>query len=207
MRRRPRSLAIFGALLTALACGCAGSASSIPADAPRSAVPIERLFPILDGHVYSYAMSGDPGESGEPAGSVLIARVSRTGPSTGELRWGASSKRFEYRPDGVADTRSGAYILKSPLAIGASWRGDRGLIRVTSIDASPVVPAGRFASCVETVEERRGDSPIQITTIFCPDVGVVVLQASSGMGVDRAELRSYAPPVDLGPDGLTVTKP
>jgi hypothetical protein len=45
-----------------------------------------------------------------------------------------------------------------------------------------------------------------VATTFCPDVGIVLLEAASGAAIERAELKSYGPPVEIGPDGLSVTK-
>lgn len=216
-----RKTAAFALALAPLTASCAGASASgdISSDAPRSSVPIERLFPFKDGYVYSYVLSGDPGDAsdlgaigGDPSAgsdtsSALIARAVRTGPASFELRWGSVTRRFELRPDGVVSSPSGAYLLKAPLAVGASWRGERGKMRVTSVDTSVTAPAGRFSGCVETVEERGGDSPIRVATAYCPDVGIVAFEAARGMVLERAELKSFAPPVDIGPDGLTVTKP
>jgi hypothetical protein len=41
--------------------------------------------------------------------------------------------------------------------------------------------------------------------VFCPDVGVVALEVVSGMSLERAELKSYAPPVNIGPSGVVTT--
>lgn len=184
------------------ACGAAPRGNSAGALGARSPIPIPRLFPLNEGFIHNYTTRSD---EGQPAS--LLARAARTGPSSGELRWGSSSRRFEFKQDGVVNSATGAYVLKDPIAVGASWRGDHGITRVTSVDASPVVPAGRFTSCVETVEERGGDSPLRLLTVYCPDVGIVIFEASSGMDAARVELKSYAPPVDVGPDGLTITKP
>ena len=40
-----------------------------------------------------------------------------------------------------------------------------------------------------------------------PDVGIVELQAASGEAFERLSLKSYGPPVDLGPDGVRMVPP
>jgi hypothetical protein len=90
-----------------------------------------------------------------------------------------------------------------PLSAGASWRGDRGsMVVVEAVDAAVEVPAGRFQGCVRTVERRGGDLPLQISTTYCPDVGIVRLDAARGMQTEVATLQSFGPPVNLGPDGV-----
>lgn len=193
------------AALSLSACGApstSGGGALAAALGARSSIPIERLFPLPDGFIHTFTTLSDEGEP-----ITFLARSRRTSPSEGELQWGAAATRYQYTQEGVRNAATGAYLLKAPIAVGATWRGDRGNTRVVSVDASKSVPAGRFAGCVETVEERGGDSPLRLSTVYCPDVGIVVFEASSGMDAARLELKSFGPPVDLGPDGLTVTKP
>jgi hypothetical protein len=219
---RARSAALLVALLAVVnasaSCGASASGSgpdlafdpalsSAPATASAAPIlsgfPIERFFPIVDGHIYSYETMSEAGDKG-----VLITRAARVSPRAGELRSGTSARRFSYTEEGVLSDATGAFILKEPLAVGASWRGEHGgVTRITSIDKAALVPAGRFTGCVETVEERRGDRPVRYATTFCPGVGVVALEAEAGAALERAELKSYAPPVTLGPDGVTRTLP
>jgi hypothetical protein len=219
---RARSAALLVALLAVVSasasCGASASGSgpdpavdpslgSAPVTASAAPIlsgfPIERFFPIVDGYIYSYETMSEAGDKG-----VLITRAARVSPRAGELRSGTSARRFSYTEEGVLSDATGAFILKEPLAVGASWRGEHGgVTRITSIDKAAFVPAGRFTGCVETVEERRGDRPVRYATTFCPGVGVVALEAEAGAALERAELKSYAPPVTLGPDGVTLTKP
>ena len=135
-----------------------------------------------------------------------MARVTRNEPRFGELAMAGNNKRFEYADDGVRLLRSGAapaYVLKEPLQQGASWRGEHGgMVEIVAVATTVDVPAGHFEGCVQTVEQRGGDRPLRVATTFCPDVGIVLLEASSGANMERAELKSYGPPVDLGPAGV-----
>src|SRR5262249_29614086 len=83
----------------------------------------EVFFPLVDGNVYLYATQNELGEPG-----VLTARVSRTDAKHGELRYGSGSKRFTYADDGVVyESKLGpAYVLKLPLQVGTTWRGEHG---------------------------------------------------------------------------------
>jgi hypothetical protein len=152
----------------------------------------------VDGHVYHYTTANEMGEEG-----LLVARVHRSGAREGELRFPAGTKRFEYTPEGVVLSGQGAFVLKEPIALGTSWRGEHGgEARVSAVDVTVEVPAGRFSGCVQTMEERLGDQPVRYVATFCPEVGVVLLEAASRSSYERAELKSYGPPVQIGPDGL-----
>lgn len=186
--------------------GCEPTRGAPPSTAAPSAqqhssgTAAERLFPLVDRHMYHYATETDDGQG------ILVARVTRSEPRFGELAMGGNSKRFEYAADGVRLLRSGAapaYVLKEPLQKGASWRGEHGgTVEIVAVATTVEVAAGRFDGCLQTVEQRGGDRPLRVATTFCPDVGIVLLEASSGANMERAELQSYGPPVDLGPDGI-----
>jgi hypothetical protein len=108
------------------------------------------------------------------------------------------------RGDGIAYADSDAYLLKAPLAAGAHWLGEKGAqVRVNAMDKAVQVPAGQFAGCVETVEEvANGGAPLRrVTTLFCPDVGIVSLRAEAWEQdkhvAERAVLRSFGEPVSI----------
>jgi hypothetical protein len=216
---RPRSavpralLAIVGVVVLA-ACGAAPGtppAWLAPSDGAKkdlaSGTALERYFPLVDGMLYHYVTENEMGEAG-----LLIARAGRTSERGGQLHFPTGSRRFEYVPDGVTVLVDGnpLYVLKQPLAVGATWRGEHGgATRVLSITASVDVPQGHFEGCVQTLEERLGDRPVRYATTFCPGVGVVLLEAASGASLERASLKSYAAPFDVGQDGVDriQTKP
>lgn len=166
-----------------------------------SGTPAERYFPLVDGHVYHYVTRSDGGGEG-----LLVARVHRADERRGELRFPSGVKRFEFTREGVVRSDTGVFVLKQPIAPGTAWAGEHGgRARITAVDAAVEVPAGRFTGCVQTVEERLGDRPARYVSTFCPDVGVVAIEAVSGASHETAELKSYAPPLDLGPDGVRRT--
>jgi hypothetical protein len=194
-------------------CGGADDAATTPANrwtnpadgsaAASSGTDLERYFPLVDGNIYHYVTEGDAGEG------LLVARAARTDARRGELRFPSGAKRFEYASDGVKvmGGAGSAYVLKAPLTAGATWVGEHGgTTTVLSADAVIETRAGRFTGCVQTLEEKKGDTPAKYATTFCPGTGIVVLEVASGAGLERAELKSYGPPVDLGPDGLTRTQ-
>ena len=165
---------------------------------------LERFFPLVDGNVYQYVTEGDTGEQG-----LLVARAHRADAAHGELRFPSGAKRFEYASDGVKiSTGMGqAYILKSPLTVGTSWIGEHGgRTRILSVNATIDVKAGHFTGCVQTLEERKGDRPVKYATTYCPDTGIVLLEAASGAALERAELSSYGAALKLGPYGVFKTQ-
>jgi hypothetical protein len=163
-----------------------------------SGSPVERFFPLVDGMVYAYSTTNEVGEEG-----MLIGRVFRADAKHGELRFPRGTKPFEFAPDGVMLAGSqGSYVLKAPIAVGTSWRGEHGgQSRILKVDVAADPPAGHYEGCVQTLEERSGDRATRWATTFCPDVGVVLLEVATGSNYERASLKSYAPPMRMRPDG------
>lgn len=198
------------ALVAASACGpsspseTAWTAPTRGAKDVSSGSEVERFFPLVDGHVYHYVTLNDANEEG-----LLVARVFRSDATHGELHFPAGARRFEYASGGVqlvsagGRLAEGGFVLKGPLAVGNAWRGEHGgQTKIVGVGVEAVVPAGRFGGCVQTLEVRGGDRPTKYATTFCPDVGVVILEAAAGGSLERAELKSYGPAVAIGPDGL-----
>jgi hypothetical protein len=186
-------MAVFSwAACLVLACG-----DGKPAETPTSSVKpanvssVETYFPLEEGRIYAYATT-ENGETG-----MLVAKVHRTDATHGELRLSNATKRFVLSPDAIAyDT--GAVILKAPLAVGSSWPGEHGgTTRVATMDASPKVAAGTYASCVQTIEEGGRPPGAKYTTTYCPGVGMVLLEVLAAGGEAKAELKSYGAPVKI----------
>lgn len=206
---RPLAPALLLLLPAAAACSGPGPAANggskffddpTGAAGASSSTEIERYFPLVDGTIFHYETTNEEGDRG-----VLIARVHRTDDAHGELIFPTGKKRFTYTPQGVRLEPSGDFVLAAPIAAGATFRGQNGG-RAVIEDAAVVidVKAGSFRGCVRVVEERGGDRRARYTTTFCPDVGIVALEAEAGMSFERAELVSAGPPVNLERDGVTV---
>jgi hypothetical protein len=198
------------AVVAATLAGCGSEPTSDPnvpatvAVSPTSGSEIEALFPLVDGHIYQYLTESDEGQD------KLVVRAQRSEPGHGALQMPSGTKEFYYAPDGVKLTlSSGAsvYVLKMPLTVGTQWRGERGgMVEIVEVGATVSVPAGSYQDCVKTVERRGGDRPLSVSTVYCPGVGIVLLEAASGAQMERAALSSYGPPVDLGPDGVRTLR-
>ncbi len=185
-------LALVVAVFTS-ACGGATASSDGASARPelKSGAALETYFPLEEGRLYHYVTT----EAGEPG--MLVARVHRVDATHGELRLSNTSKRFVYSAEGVAYD-GGAFILKAPIDVGATWPGEHGgTTRVASVSASPKVAAGSYASCVQTVEEGGRTPGARYTTTYCPGIGMVLLEVAVSGGEARAELKSYGMPVKI----------
>jgi len=163
---------------------------------------VERYFPLIDGTIFNYATENEAGDRG-----ILIARVHRTDATHGELVFPTGKKRFVYSREGVRIEPTGDFVLAAPLTQGATFRGQNGG-RARLEDTALVIDvrAGSYQNCVRVAEERGGDRPARFTTTFCPNVGIVVIEAQAGGSYERAELVSAGPPVNLERDGVSVER-
>lgn len=206
MRSRPLLVAFPWLVLAA----CAPApppvvTAEVPPTAFDSGTDLERLFPLVDGNLWHYDTELGDGERGR-----LVVRAARASPEGGTLTTGGDARRVRFTAEGVllAGATGDVFVLKGPLTVGATWRGEHGgITEVSAVGRQVTVPAGTFEGCVDVVERRGGDRPMQVVTTYCPDVGMVELEASAGEQVERAMLRSYGPPVDLGPDGVRAVPP
>jgi hypothetical protein len=175
-------------------CSCAGTPS--PSLAPRDTrSQVERLFPLLDGYIYTYQ------NSGQSAGvDMFMIRVRRTSSTTAQLVTGSNVRMLTISADHVRRD-GGGFVLRAPLQKGASWQGDKGIVRVVDTGVQVKVPAGSYLGCVQVVEEVGGDARGTITTFFCPEVGIARMRVQQWQGAEEltqtTELRSFGPPMDL----------
>ena len=177
------------------ASACGGGDPKTPGQAPPAAgssgSELEPYFPLEEGKIYHY-VTKEGGEEG-----MLVAKVHRVDATHGELRLSNATKRFVYAPDAIAYD-GGATILKAPLVTGTSWPGEHGgTTTIATTDAAVEVPAGRYASCIQTVEEGGRLPGSRYETTYCPGVGMVLLVVSAGGSEARAELKSYGAPVKI----------
>lgn len=199
-------------LLLVLVAGCGPEpTATVPTTPPTgpavsSGSPLERYFPLVEGNIYSYDVDT---LSDHPSTGALSATVSRIGPTSGTFRIGATTRRIQYEPDGIVATEPNgdrAYLLKAPLTEGTSWLGaGGGEIRIVNAHAAASVTAGQFVECIVTEEKRAGDFPKNVTTTYCPDVGLVELAIKAPGSLQKASLKQFGPPVNIGPEGVTHT--
>ncbi|HEU4412989.1 MAG TPA: hypothetical protein VFS43_47545 [Polyangiaceae bacterium] len=191
------------ALAAALAaCGEAGGPPPQGPPPPEGPVSeVARYLPFTDNHVYAYRTQDRvKGTSG-----ALMLRVRRRAIGGVELLGGARTQRVVADEDGIKRDPEGTYMLRTPVAVGTSWRtGLTSTARIAAVDRPVKVPAGSFDRCVVVVEERGGPAVRgKITTTFCLDVGIVSIETEGEGGEnaepisERVELKSFGPAVDL----------
>ncbi len=184
------------AALLALGCGAPAAQNGSKLGPTEPAVTdIERYMPLKADTVYAFETSIE--NSGERG--VLMMHVDRPRANQAVLVVGGRAQRLAIEKQGIR-LENGGWLLKAPLTVAAQFKGQFGLVVIRSTDAQVQVPAGRFTGCVETIEESPAVKK-RVTTVFCPDIGIVSLDAEGAIGDDfgreRAVLRSYGPRVDI----------
>lgn len=177
---------------------CGGNPAPASPAKPKASVritDIERFLPFEPNTVSAFeTFSENSGEKG-----VLMMQISRPRADAVELEVGGKIQRLTIVPDGVR-LATGGWLLKAPLEEGARFKGQFGEVRVASVNRSIKVPAGRYTGCVETVEESQTVGR-RVTTVFCPKMGIVSLEAEGKLGDEygheKALLRSHGPRVDI----------
>lgn len=156
---------------------------------------MEQFLPFEANTVSAFETSSED----SPEKGVLMMQISRPRPDAVELDVGGKIQRLTIVPEG-AQVATGGWLLKTPLEEGARFKGQFGEVKIVSISRSIQVPAGKFDGCIETVEESQV-AERRVTTVFCPKVGIVSLEAEGKLGKDygreRALLRSHGPKVDI----------
>jgi hypothetical protein len=157
---------------------------------------VERYFPLIDGHIYTYEITTD----NSPSHEMFMLKVRRSSSTSAELRMGSTLKALTVSPTAIARL-SGGFVLKSPLVVGTQWPGDNGAtVRITEIGLPAKVPAGSFSNCLKTVQAGSTVTPT-VTTIYCPDVGIVEMSmerlTGSSLESEHVQLRSFGAPIDL----------
>jgi hypothetical protein len=189
-------LFVAAALLVAACGGGAASQGSAPATGSAPVISdVQRYMPLEANTVYAFQTEIE--NSGEHG--VLMMHVDRPGPGAATLTVGGKAQRLSIVPEGIR-LETGGWLLKAPLREGGTFKGQFGTVTVRSTDKSVEVPAGKYTGCVETVEESVAVQK-RVTTVFCPNIGIVLLDAEGSIGDDfgreRALLRSYGQRVDI----------
>lgn len=156
------------ALLFLAACGGA------PTTQEREPVTAARLYPLEPGLVWSYNV--DTGLGDPP--TLAISQVVGAEGDRFEIQNNRSEAViYERRPEGIWRAASGTWLLRDPIEVGAEWEGPGGrTVRITSIDETVETPNQRFEGCVR-VEEAGGADGRRIRTVYCPDVGPVLVES------------------------------
>jgi hypothetical protein len=187
----------LGVALALLVGACAPAQTEAPPKQPERVLitDVERFLPFEPNTVSAFETSTE--NSGEKG--VLMMQVSRPRPDAVELDVGGKIQRLTIVAEG-AQLTTGGWLLKAPLQEGATFKGQFGEVRITSINRAIQVPAGNFEGCIETTEESQVVGR-RVTTVFCPKVGIVSLEAEGKLGKEygrqSAVLKSHGPKVDI----------
>jgi hypothetical protein len=181
----------FVALLTACAAAPAASPNASPAPVAND---LTRYLPLENDTVFSYATYIE--ETNERG--LAVFEIKRPRPELAELSLAGQVRRRYYFEAGGVRSSLGGYLLKLPLEQNAEWHGDDGSVKLTHVNLSVDVPAGKFSGCIQTVEQAQlGAATRKTTTVFCPGVGITVLEINAeqeGMSVlQRLSLKSFGP--------------
>jgi hypothetical protein len=188
-RNRAPFVPTLAALSLVVACGSPPPVETKPKPAVREGVL--HYLPLEDETVYSYETRIEP----DGTRGLLVLEVRRRRPELAELVVAGRAQRLNVSSAAVELVTGGA-LLRAPLAEGASWRGDFGRVRVTSVARSVTVPAGSFRDCLETVEEMTSaEGTKSTTTAYCPGVGIALreteVEQEGQHATERIELKSY----------------
>lgn len=190
MRSFIPSLSLLALALSAAACGGEAPAPKAPAAPPLA--ELERYFPLVDGKLFAYLSHGETGGT-----TLVVLRVERKSPGRGSLKGTSSTRDFTVTANSI-DRVGGGTVLKLPLKEGTAFVGDHGgRTSIVETELSVDVAAGHYAHCLRTEEEPTPIFSAKTRTTFCPDVGVVRLEVSSGERNETIELQSYGDPVTI----------
>jgi hypothetical protein len=152
---------------------------------------VDRYMPLEDGLVYRYDTKSSRGEMG-----TMNIQVGHTRRGIVDVQFGGRLEHLRVDTTGIRFV-DGGYLLKPPLNTKASWEGRFGIVKVASLDEAIDVPAGTFRGCAMTKEQGLGRAAWQVTSIYCPHVGLVSLDLTREGGAHEvALLHNYGPRVD-----------
>jgi hypothetical protein len=193
---RPPFVAHAAVLAVVATFGCAQPPPP-PAPPPRApTTALNRILPLENGVVYSYDTVTEP--SGERG--LLILEVRRPRPDMAELIVAGRTRRLIVNAHDIAHA-TGGFLLKEPLTVGATYKGDFGNVRITGVEKSVTLPAGAYTGCLETTEEIvSAEGEKRTVTLFCPGVGIAQRETEAeqeGMrATERITLKSFGPRFD-----------
>jgi len=181
------SLPMLGplALSLSLLAACGPAVQEVRDEGDRFAP--DRLYPMAEGNVWTFDVDDGSGENVFHYLRVAVAEGARrevTVPS-GDV------EVYEVRPQGIFALAHDSWVLRAPIREGEEWPARSGRVaQVASTSRSLTTEAGEFEGCV-LVEEGGGESGLEVSTTYCPDVGPV-------------EIRTRLP-LDLSPQPVVIT--
>lgn len=179
------------------ACEPAGPGARTPSSSgPVIDGGVARYLPARGDVVLAYkTLEVDTGASG-----VAMMRVVPQGTDHAQITGGKTPTAVVYEAKGIRRVPEDTYLLVWPPDEGRTWpMGALATARIRTASAKVTVAAGTFERCIEVVEERKSPTASAvIVTTFCPDVGIVLIDADGGeTGHERLELTSAQKAVSI----------
>lgn len=179
--------------------GCASGSGAAAPETPAAPLTAAEYYPLQPGWKWSYDIEKD----GQHI-LAFYAVTSRTG-DTAAVQAGDDLLRYAVTPLGIARKDSGDFVIKDPIAPGASWLLAEGKAQIVSVGQAVTVMAGTFKNCV-VVEETRSDPTRIVRTTFAPATGPIAVEVTVQDGgrfvvTTRASLRGVTRP---GQDPLSM---
>ena len=191
--RTPRAAALF-TFVALLAVGChSGTIKPETAYLEEGELSeADRFLPLENNAVYRYDISSSDKQTG-----MMTIQIRHRGSDAVEFWFGGRLEHVRVDKSGIRFL-DGGYLLKAPLSKDGTWQGRLGIVRVTDVDVAVAVPAGHFEGCIRTVERGSGlSASTTMTSVFCPHVGLAMLEAVSGRKLHEvAVLREFGPRAD-----------
>jgi len=160
-------------LALSLGVGCGGAAANAPT--PRDPLTPLTLFPLQAGSVWTYDV-----DTGVGLPTLGVRRVVAATETRAVIQNDAGERtEYELRAEGIYEPAREAWILRAPIREGAEWPSGSGRVAtIVSVEERVETPhAGTFEGCVR-VEESGDAAGREMITIYCPDVGPVVVEVS-----------------------------
>lgn len=185
-QRRTELAILLGLCMSAAAFGCGPPPE--PEEPKGDPLAPANLYPLAEGNVWSYNV--DTGQDLPTLGQTRV--VSGQG-----NRYEVSSNRsdpviYEVREQGIFRPANGTWLLKAPIEVGAEWPSSAGMTaRVESTGVSVETKAGSFDGCVQVVE-TGGEAGRSVATVYCPEIGPVLVESKLRTQVSRMEAKVTA---------------
>jgi len=167
--------------LCTVACGGSGPGAAEPNEDPFDPLV---LYPLALGNVWSYNI-----DTGTDMATLAITRVIAVVGRRIEVSSGGDPAVYDLRPEGIYQPGTETWLLRRPIRAGAEWPSTGGrTARVASVSAAVETPAGAFTGCVR-IEESGGETGQTIRTVYCPNVGPVLVESVTQLELARTPVR------------------
>lgn len=159
---------------------CCGALTGCPSGRtarPTGPLTARSLYPMGQGFTWTYDIDTET-----EMNNLGVTRVTAVSGNRVEITTDSGETHvYEVREGGVYRADASVWLLQDPIVVGAEWPSLSGrTARITSVSEVVDVFAGHYEGCVE-VREDGGDSERAIRTVYCRDVGPVIIQVEQNL--------------------------